>query len=54
MGMISAELFGIATPLSEILLAGLSQLQLAGLLYLGGGLGMLPFIIFQHRDERFA
>jgi drug/metabolite transporter (DMT)-like permease len=44
-GVISAALFGIATPLSKMLLAHLSQFQLAGLLYLGAGLGMIPFVI---------
>jgi drug/metabolite transporter (DMT)-like permease len=48
-GVISAALFGIATPLSKILLASLSQFQLAGLLYLGAGLGMLPFVVRQRR-----
>ena len=40
-GVISAALFGVATPLSKILLDRLSQFQLAGLLYLGAGLAML-------------
>ena len=44
-GVISAALFGIATPASKILLTSLSQFQLAGLLYLGAGLGMLPFVV---------
>jgi drug/metabolite transporter (DMT)-like permease len=43
-GVVSAALFGIATPLSKIPLNNLSQFQLAGLLYLGAGLGMLPFV----------
>ncbi len=44
-GVMSAALFGIATPLNKILLTNLSQFQLAGLLYLGAGLGMLPFVL---------
>jgi len=50
-GVISAALFGIATPLSKILLKSLTQFQLAGLLYLGAGLGMLPFVIAQRRKS---
>lgn len=48
-GVISAALFGITTPLNKILLKGLSQFQLAGLLYLGAGLAMLPFVATQRR-----
>ncbi|OGP86526.1 MAG: multidrug DMT transporter permease [Deltaproteobacteria bacterium RBG_13_65_10] len=44
LGIVSAALFGVATPLSKILLRGLSQFQLAGLLYLGAGIAMLPFV----------
>jgi drug/metabolite transporter (DMT)-like permease len=41
---VSALLFGASTPASKWLLAGLTPLQLAGLLYLGAALGMaLPF-----------
>jgi drug/metabolite transporter (DMT)-like permease len=45
LGIVSAALFGVATPLSKLLLRGLSQFQLAGLLYLGAGIAMLPFVI---------
>lgn len=48
-GVLSAALFGIATPLSKILLKSLSQFQLAGLLYLGAALGMLPFVLARRR-----
>lgn len=48
-GVVSAALFGIATPLSKILLSRLTQFQLAGLLYLGAGLGMLPFVVTRLR-----
>ena len=44
-GLASAALFGLATPLSKLLLHALSQFQLAGLLYLGAGLGMVPFVL---------
>jgi drug/metabolite transporter (DMT)-like permease len=51
MGAISAALFGIATPLSKILLATLSQFQLAGLLCLGAGAAMLPVVVLQRRES---
>jgi len=44
-GLLSGFLFGIATPFSKLLLGGLNSFQLAGLLYLGAGLAMLPFIL---------
>ena len=40
LALLSALLFGLATPASKILLAHLGPLQLAGLLYLGAALGM--------------
>jgi drug/metabolite transporter (DMT)-like permease len=52
LGVISAALFGIATPFSKILLARLSQFQLAGLLYLGAGLAMLPFVVPRWRKSQ--
>lgn len=36
----SALLFGAATPLSKLLLASIDPQMLAGLLYLGAGLGL--------------
>lgn len=43
-GLLSGFLFGIATPFSKLLLDGLNSFQLAGLLYLGAALAMLPNI----------
>lgn len=40
--LISAMLFGIATPFSKTLLGGLQANQLAGLLYLGAAVCLLP------------
>lgn len=40
LALASAALFGISTPLAKILLADASPVLLAGLLYLGGGLGL--------------
>ncbi len=44
-GLLSGLLFGIATPLSKLLLQNLNSFQLAGLLYLGAGAAMIPFIL---------
>jgi drug/metabolite transporter (DMT)-like permease len=52
LGLISAALFGVATPISKILLGGLTQFQLAGLLYLGAGIAMLPFVISRRGTAR--
>jgi len=41
-GLISAFLFGAATPASKALLDGIQPQALAGLLYLGAALGVLP------------
>jgi len=43
-GILSGFLFGVATPFSKLLLANLNSFQLAGLLYLGAGLAMFPYI----------
>ena len=44
-GLTSALLFGAATPASKALLDGIQAQALAGLLYLGAALGVLPVII---------
>ncbi len=45
LALLSAALFGAATPASKALLAELGAFQLAGLLYLGAALGVAPFTI---------
>jgi len=45
--LLSAALFGAATPASKWLLASLTPLQLAGLLYLGAAAGVLPVLLAQ-------
>lgn len=45
LGIVSAALFGITMPIGTLLLRELSQFQLAGLLYLGAGIAMFPFVI---------
>jgi drug/metabolite transporter (DMT)-like permease len=42
LAFLSAALFGAATPASKGLLVDLSPFQLAGLLYLGAAVGVLP------------
>lgn len=42
LALLSAALFGVATPASKILLEGLTPFQLAGLLYLGAALVVSP------------
>lgn len=44
-GILSGFLFGVATPFSKLLLEGFNSFQLAGLLYLGAGLAMTPYIL---------
>jgi drug/metabolite transporter (DMT)-like permease len=45
--LLSAALFGAATPASKWLLAELTALQLAGLLYLGAAVGVAPALVAQ-------
>jgi drug/metabolite transporter (DMT)-like permease len=47
-GLAAAALFGSATPASKALLKSLNPFQLAGMLYLGAAIGVLPMIF---RDE---
>lgn len=49
-GLLSGLLFGVATPFSKLLLSGLNSFQLAGLLYLGAAVAMLPFTF--RKDSR--
>jgi drug/metabolite transporter (DMT)-like permease len=44
-GLAAALLFGAATPASKALLGGMPAQALAGLLYLGAALGVLPLIL---------
>lgn len=47
--LLSAVLFGITTPVSKQLLTGMSPVMLAGLLYLGSGLGLTVLRAMQDR-----
>jgi len=48
--IISAALFGIATPVSKGLLEELPVFYLAGFLYLGAGFGLLPFVMLKRKS----
>jgi drug/metabolite transporter (DMT)-like permease len=45
LGLLSAALFGAATPASKWILSGLSPFQLAGFLYLGAAIAVAPIVI---------
>ncbi len=49
LALTSALLFGVSTPASKILLRHLAPLQLAGLLYLGAAVGVLPVVAMETR-----
>jgi drug/metabolite transporter (DMT)-like permease len=50
--LLAAVLFGAATPLSKVLLRTVAPAQLAGLLYLGAAVGLLPVVVWQRRRSR--
>jgi drug/metabolite transporter (DMT)-like permease len=52
-GIIAGLLFGIATPLSKIILSDLNSFQLAGLLYFGAAIAYLPFLA-KYRKREFS
>jgi drug/metabolite transporter (DMT)-like permease len=49
-GLAAASLFGASTPVAKLLVPGSGPLMLAGLLYLGAGLGLLAATPFRRRD----
>jgi len=51
LGILSGLLFGIATPLSKILLNSLNSFEAAGLLYLGAFLGVIPFVVKDFKSK---
>jgi drug/metabolite transporter (DMT)-like permease len=53
-GIIAGLLFGIATPLSKIILSDLNSFQLAGLLYFGAAIAYLPFLAKYGKRELSA
>lgn len=50
----AAVLFGASTPLAKLLTGALSPVMLAGLLYLGSGIGLLAFRTLRRRAARAA
>jgi drug/metabolite transporter (DMT)-like permease len=48
----SAALFGASTPLAKLLVGEVQPLALAGLLYLGSGVGLLAWFLLRKRDGR--
>src|SRR6266404_828869 len=52
--LMSSALFGASTPLAKLLLGELPPLLLAGLLYLGSGLGLLAWIAVRPAANRAA
>jgi drug/metabolite transporter (DMT)-like permease len=53
-GLAAAALFGISPPLAKLLLPDGGPLLIAGLLYLGAGLGLLAFELLFYRGVRTA
>jgi drug/metabolite transporter (DMT)-like permease len=51
LALISAALFGSATPASKVLLDSFAPIELAGLLYLGAAIGVSPLLI-KNREVR--
>lgn len=49
LALVAAILFGAATPASKLLLGSLAPFQLAGLLYIGAMLGMVPLVAREGR-----
>jgi len=47
LALLSAALFGINTPLNKVLLSDINPVFLAGLLYLGASIGLLPVILIR-------
>src|SRR6187549_2933529 len=50
----SAALFGASTPLAKLLIGEVAPLALAGLLYLGSGIGLLAWFLLRRRREAVA
>lgn len=51
-GLLAGLFFGVATPFSKLLLEDFNSFQLAGLLYLGAALAMVPFILRKNHNIR--
>lgn len=53
-GLAAAALFGISLPLTKLLLPESGPLLIAGLLYLGAGIGLLCFELVVYRHSKVA
>lgn len=52
LALLAAALFGASAPLAKVLVAGIGPFSLAGLLYLGSGVGLLGvWVVRRHRDR---
>src|SRR5437763_16477929 len=47
--LLSAALFGASTPLAKLLVGSISPLALAGLLYLGSGIGLAAWRVVRRK-----
>lgn len=52
--LLSAVLFGASTPLAKIFVGSVSPLGLAGLLYLGSGIGLAAWLLLRRRAVALA
>lgn len=50
-GLLAGLLFGIATPISKLLLSSLSSYTVAGLLYFGAAVVFFPYMILNYKAE---
>jgi drug/metabolite transporter (DMT)-like permease len=54
LALLAAILFGASAPTSRVLLGSLTPFQLAGFLYLGAALGVVPFVVRRGRTGERA
>ena len=47
--LLSAALFGASTPLAKVFVGAISPLALAGVLYLGSGIGLGAWLLLRKR-----
>lgn len=52
--LLSAALFGASTPLAKMFVGGIAPLALAGVLYLGSGLGLGIWLLIRRKPLAFA
>ena len=47
--ILAAALYALSSPFSKLLLSAIGAVMLSGLLYLGAGIGMLPFMLIRKK-----